>query len=124
MLARWRTRRSAATGVDGVGRSVSKDATGGIAERDDGTGSGASQLADGQPHHHRFGYDDEQRIRNYRGTLAVWNAPGANRSSGSSAIHDSFHGRIRGWFRFSATWPNGHAHAYPICVNLSREGGI
>jgi len=26
----------------------------------------------------------------------------------------------RGRFRFSATWPHRHAHAHPICVNLSR----
>ncbi len=49
---------------------------------------------------------------------------GADRRRDSSAVHDSLHGGVCGWFHFGATRPNGHAHAHPICANLSGAGGI
>src|SRR6059036_3274969 len=124
MPARRSARRSAAAGADGLGRTVSKDAAGSASECHDRASVGASELADGKPHHHRFGDDDEQRLRDYLGAVAVWHAAGSNRRGGPPAVHDSFHGGVRGWFYFGATGTNGHAHAHSICVNLSREGGI
>ena len=50
--------------------------------------------------------------------------PGSDRCGDSSAVHDSLDGGICGWFSSGTTRPNRHAHAHPICVNLSRAGGI
>src|SRR4029077_4332909 len=116
--------RSEAIGADCFGRAVPQDSDFASGKSDSEAGSGASKLEDGPADYDRFRDADEQGFRSDRSALAVRHRARPNPGGDSPPVHDSLHGRIRGWFDPGTAWPNGYAHAHPICANLSGAGAI
>src|SRR3989442_15711747 len=71
MPARRTAMRSAPADLDCVRRALSADADGTDGPGHSRASPGASELAHGPAHHHRFRHAGQQRIRGDRGTLAL-----------------------------------------------------